>query len=235
MPQRDDLRHGAHAHGLRAEELQHANLGGRLVRWAEESGIHAFAKDGVRVAGDGSKCLAQGRVVGDGHVGKARTQRLFVGTGEGRYAHEVQVVGHEHQVAGRPRGLEATRGVGEQDRTHAEAAHDAHALHDAVDGVSLVEMHAALHADDGHACARAEAHVARVTDDGGRGHVREVGVGDLHESLQRVGECPEATSQHDADVRLQGRSLAQGEDAIVDAGGHTRPGRLRMGRHGGGD
>jgi len=40
----DDLRHGGHADGVRADRLQEAQLGGRLVVWPADHGVDAFAQ-----------------------------------------------------------------------------------------------------------------------------------------------------------------------------------------------
>ena len=78
-----------------------------------------------------------------GHVHESGAQGGIVGAVEGveaRHAHQVDVVGDEHDVAGLEGGVQAASGVGHDEGLHTQGAHDAdwkgHLLH----GVALVEV-----------------------------------------------------------------------------------------------
>ena len=117
------------------------------------------------------------------------------------HAREVQVIADDHQVAGGPARLEPARGVRDEHAGDAEPRHGPHAVHDLPERVALVDVHAALHADDRYVVDVTEAEVAGVPDHLRRGQVGERLVGNLDELGQAVGERAEPAAEDDADAR----------------------------------
>src|SRR6058998_3401887 len=70
-PRRDHLRHGRHPDGVRAEPREHAHLGRRLERRAEQRRVHALLEGDPLRARDVARHLAQLGVIGVAHVGEA--------------------------------------------------------------------------------------------------------------------------------------------------------------------
>jgi hypothetical protein len=83
----------------------------------------------------------------------------------------------------------------------------------------------------GDARDQAEAQVALVPDHAGRGHVRQIGVRDLHQLCEGVGEISQTAAEDDSDAGFDRHALANGEHAVIEAGGDRRRGRLGDGRH----
>ena len=96
--------------------VQHADLGRGLELRAQHPGVDAA----VQVQADVGRRLqcrrAQRRVVGRGHVDEAAVAGLAV---QRAALHDVQVVFHQHQRAGRHRRVQAAGGVGLQQRADA--------------------------------------------------------------------------------------------------------------------
>src|SRR2546426_69437 len=124
-PRDDHLRDGGHPHGVRAEPLQHPDLGGGLVRGAEQPDINPLLERDLRLPRHFPRQRPQPGVVGLTHVREA----LFPfqdGAGERVAEHEVDVVGDQHQRARPERESDAPGGVGDDQRPYAEARKYAH-------------------------------------------------------------------------------------------------------------
>ncbi len=218
------LEHGRHADEVGAEGGQHADLGRRLVARAREGGVDA----GLEAAGGGDRRgqRVQVRDVDEPLVGQVVGADQRVGPGE------VQVVGDGDEVAHRQAGADAAGGVGEQQAAAAEPGGRAHAVHDGVRVVALVEVDPAgehQHAGAAHGAGEDRAGVA---DDVGR---REAGVGHRHRGVaQPLGGGAEAGAEHDGDVEVAPQPLA--DQLGAEAGARPRVGggrggiRRRLGR-----
>ena len=99
-----------------------------------EAQVHALARGDARLRARLLGDLAQVRVVGVGHVGEARAQRVLVGAGQRVHAREVDVVGEHHQLARLVVDVHAAGRVREHERLHAEARQHADGEHDLRDG-----------------------------------------------------------------------------------------------------
>ena len=116
----DGLRHGGHAHGVRAEHARSAHLGGRFELRAGEVHVDALAQREVLLLGDFLGKLAQAGRVDIGHIGEARAEFLNVRAPEGTEVEELEVVGDEHQIARGILGVHRARGVRHDHRLCAE-------------------------------------------------------------------------------------------------------------------
>ena len=85
------------------------------------------------------------------------------------------------------------------------------------DRVTLVEVHATLHADDRHVVDVAEAEVARMPDHLRRRDVGDLRVGDLLDATERVRERAEPASEDDAHARRDAGARAHGLHGLLEA------------------
>jgi len=205
---RDALQDRRHADGVAAEPGEHPHLGRRLVGRSGEADVHAFGDVDLLGRGRFEELPAQPRRPGFGHVREAEPDRIGVRADERVAAGEVDVVADEHQ---RPRAearVEAAGGVGQQDRTRAQAFEEEYRLDDEAGVVALVEVEPPLEHDDGPLLQRTQQQPAGMAG-GGRGrparHVRE---GNRLDVPELVGQAAQARAEHDPELRHEVRPLA---------------------------
>ncbi len=210
----DDLVHGGHADEVGAEGAEGADLGGGLIGGAEDGEVDTFGQADVPAGGLLLGEVAEGGGVGVGHVEEALAgtrgdaEAGFVGPDGGVHAGEVDVVGDRDETALGQVGADAASGVGDDEGAAAEEAEDAGGEGHLGHGVALVGVDAALHDRDGDAVDVAEDELAGVSDDGGLGEVRDLGVGDRDLFLDAIGEVAEAGAEDDPDGGCVGAPLA---------------------------
>ena len=116
----DGLRHGGHAHGVRAEHARSAHLGGRFELRAGEVHVDALAQREVLLPGDFLRELAQAGRVDIGHIGEACAELVDIRPPERAKVEKLDVIGNEHQVACLVIGVHRARGVRHDHRLCAE-------------------------------------------------------------------------------------------------------------------
>src|SRR5262249_44543633 len=125
--------------------------------------------------------------------------------------------------------VDRARGVRDDERADPEAAEDADSEDHTVGPDSLVEMRATAHDGHGNAADRAEHERARVTHRGRHGPARNLAIGDLDGSFDRLGEPSQAAPEDDAGARFEVRPLANALDGCVDLiGAHVDPSATRV-------
>ena len=153
-----------------------------------------------RRAAVASRRRAQRRVVGLRQVGEARAEPLVVGPLERVVAEQVQVVLDPHQVARLVLGVDAARGVGEEEQPRPQERQHPRAEGHVGGAPPLVAVHAPL--QRGHRerpLRRGEVPhhqppgVALHPRDGELG---DAGVGDGHRALEAGGEAAQARAEH---------------------------------------
>ena len=144
MPRDEDLGHGAHADRVGAPTAHHPELRGRLVVRTGDGDVDAFAQ----VVVDRVRELAERFGVRPDHVREARAQPVVVRPAQGVGAHEVDVVGDDHEVAGHKGGVQAAASVRDDERVDAPRPQDADREADRGDVVALVVMEPPAHHRD---------------------------------------------------------------------------------------
>ncbi len=96
----DDLEHGRHPDRVRAETLQHAQLGAGLVGRPREHDVDPLVEADAGPFGGGAGPSRQLGVVRVGQGREPRAEDVDVGTEQRVVARQVEVVGDEHQLAG---------------------------------------------------------------------------------------------------------------------------------------
>ena len=192
----DGLRHGGHAHGVRAEHARGAHLGGGFKLRAGEVHVDALAQREVLLLGDFLGKLAQAGGVDIGHIGEACAELVDIRPPERAKVEKLDVIGNEHQIARGILGVHRARGVRHDHRLCAKQADDAAGVGGVLHGVSLVAVHSALH--DRHALAAqlTENEAALVSRRGGRAEVRDVRIAHAGARLDAVAEKAQAAAEH---------------------------------------
>ena len=91
----------------------------------------------------------------------------------------------------------------EDDGADSHAAEDAHGEGDFMSGISLVEMHAALHDGDGDRVGVADHELSGVADGGGARECGDFGVGNAGGVGEGIGERAQAGAEDQADAWAQ--------------------------------
>ena len=112
----------------------------------------------------GPEQLLQIRRVAVAHVREPGTEAIVVGPDQRVAPHEIDVIVDDHQRALCERGVDAARGVGQNETLHAESSHHARGEHDGCEIVAFVEMHATRERGDPPARHRADDEPAGMTD-----------------------------------------------------------------------
>ena len=171
MAGHNDLRGGAHAHGICADGPEVAVLGRRLIGRAGAGHVHAFLQPDAVLGGNLFRLADEGRVVRTGHVREPRAEFLQVGTDE-RVRQQVDMVLDNHEVSHMESQVGAAGGVGDKEVSDAQDLHHADGQHHQVHAVPFIIMDAPLHGDDRFAGQRAHNEIAFMADS--RAH-RETG------------------------------------------------------------
>ena len=145
--------------------------------------------------------LPQLRGVHPGDIEEPGAEVLHVGTQEGAGAVQLDVVPEDHHVPGAVVPVHGPGGVGENEGFHAQQSQDPDGDDQLLEGIALVGVEAAGHADHGPAGDRAEDQLPGVGGHGGEQEIGDVPVIHLHRVLNLPGEGPQAGAQDDADLR----------------------------------
>lgn len=125
--------------------------------------------------------------------------------------------------------FEASRGIGDEDHSNAEASHDLHGENDGLHGVAFVAVEAASEANGGEAVEGADDHFAVVAGDcavGGKAGDLVVGDGEARRGfivVDGVGEGGEARAADDSDG---GRGDFVLLELVEDVGGGVAVGEV---------
>ena len=201
----DDLVHGRHADEVGSQDAEGADFGRGFEAGAEDGEVDTFGEEELLPDSFLDSQGAEMQGVGGGHVEETlacvgdHTEARLVGAQGGVGSGEVDVVGDGDDGALREVGADAAGGVGDDEGLATEEAEDASGEGDLVHGVALVGVDAALHDGYGDASYVAQDEVAGVTDDGGLGEVRDIGIGDACGGFNVGGEVAEARAEDDAD------------------------------------
>ena len=107
---------------------------------------------------------------------------------------------NEHQVTHLEAGVDAAGGIGHDQGRHTQLLHHPHGENDVGQCVTLIEMEAALHADDGLAAKAARHELALVARGGGADKVGNLAVGDDVLVLDHLGNAAQAGAQNETDA-----------------------------------
>ena len=172
----DDFGDGGHADGIGSEDAVHL-----VLRWGFVGGplggeVDALDGADALLAGYLARHVEEGVVVGLVHVGETGSGGE-VGTVEGMFGHEVDVVGDEHEVANAECGVHAARGVANEEVLDAQFVHDANGEGHLLHVVAFVVVKASLHGHHVLAAQTAEEELAAVSLHGAHGKVGNVAIG----------------------------------------------------------
>ena len=113
------------------------------------------------------------------------------------------MVGDEDELSRDEIFADASAGIRQHDRPHAEATEHAHTEYDLRGREALVKVRAAAHDGERHAADRPERERPRVPERSRHGPARDLAVGDLDRGLQLVREPAEAAPEHHGNARLE--------------------------------
>lgn len=217
VPRRDGFVHGGHAHEVRAHRLKHPDLRRSFVAGAGHGRVHAILgqlADCVRASplqtsdlGADPRMVAQSGRVHLGHIREPRTKSVIVLALERVLPKQVEVIAHEHQIAGLVGRVDAARGVGEDDRATAKTDQGAHRMHEVRHGVTLVRVAAALEGDDRLFSDRSAPEHSGVSCDSRDQEVRDLGVGNRNRIADGFRVSAQAGAEHQADRRATSAKL----------------------------
>jgi len=152
--------------------------------------------------------IAELAVVRPAHIRETRPERRIVGSAQRRkagHAHEVDMVGDQHDVTRHVLRMDRAGGVGQDHGLHAQQLHDADRQRDVLQVVAFIEMgppllhkhrHALKLADQDPACMAKHSRLRPVRDVRA---LQNIGV------LDGVGQITQPGAQHQAYARLMAR------------------------------
>jgi hypothetical protein len=179
---------------------KHADFRGCLELRAHDPGVDPFVQHGARGLRGLSREPAQLRVVGIGHGYKTAVAGLMQ---QRRLLHQVQVIGEQHQAAGRHVALQAAGSIRLHEHTHTQRSQCAqHALHrrDVTGLVGVLAPAEHQHVAPGQA---AGAHESGMSADGQHRKARQFAVGDVLRLRDFVGHAAPAGAQQQRKPGLQ--------------------------------
>ena len=91
---------------------------------------------------------------------------------------KIDMVGNDHQVAGKERGIDSSCGIGDEKVLHADFMQHAHRKRDLLHGIAFVVVETSLHGDDVLPAESADEEVAFVPLHGGHREMGDGGIGD---------------------------------------------------------
>ena len=88
-------------------------------------------------------------------------------------------IGDQHQSTGMKRGIDSSRGVGEDHRTDAQLMHDANRKYDIAYRMPFIKMKSSAHQNDAFSVQTHRNEFSGMTGYGGPGKARNIGIGKL--------------------------------------------------------
>src|SRR5438105_1569054 len=204
----EDFGNGAHPDRVRAEAAQHPQLGGRLEVWTGHRDVDALAEVRVDLVRERAELLG----VGPDHVGKPRPELLVVRAAQRIGTHEVDVVVHDHEVAGLEARIEAPRRVRDDERLDSPGAQDTDRECDRLRLIAFVVMEPSVHDGDILALQPADDELARVAGRRASLEAGDLGIRDARGGGDLLGEAAEAAPQDHRDLRRGPRLRANRRD-----------------------
>ena len=201
MPRGDDLLAHGHGHGIGAPRAEHPDFRGRLEGRAEQAQVDALLHgDGQRLGGLSGQ-LAQRRIVSVQHAEEARGHGVGLGARDGVAAREVQLVGHDAEVADTKGLVDGAGGVGGDKRCRPEPGHEPHGEGDLLSGIALVAVKAPLHGEHALAAQLAGHEAPHVPVGRGYAHAGHLTEGDEDRVGDALSQRTEPRSQDKAHLR----------------------------------
>ena len=127
---------------------------------------------------------------------------------------------------GRYLGIDAARGVRDDERADPEPTEHAHAERHAIRADALVEMRTPAHDRERHASERAEHQRARMPDRRRDRPAGNLGIRDLDRLGELVGQSAQPAAEDHPDARRELRPLPDSADGVVET--HTEPSATRL-------
>ena len=140
--------------------------------------------------------LKPGRVK-SGAVRKAGAELRQVLAPERGISEELQLIGNEHNVPCIPAGVDATGGVGDDERLNPQKPEYPDGIADLLHGVALVVVHPPLHDRDPAALQRAEHQSAFVTEGGGTPEMGDLAIGHIDRSFHLLAQLTQPGAENE--------------------------------------
>ena len=217
MARRDDLFAHRHGHGVSAPRAEHLNLRRRLEGGAEQPQIHALLHGNGQRLGSLPGQLAQDRVVSVQHREEPRGHGVGFGTGDGVAAREIQLVGHDAEIADAVALVDGAGGIGSDEHVRAECRHQPHGEGDLLGGIALIAMEPPLHGEHPPAAQHAGHEAPHMPVGRGDAHAGHLAEGNEDRIGDALGQRTKSRAQDEAHLR------PEGAEALL----HHRLGRIQ--------
>ena len=148
MRRRDDLEHSGHTDRIRTERAERADLRRGLELRAVHADVYAASQHRAALFRRRERLFAQRWRIGERHVREARAERSVIRAGQRALSRQVDMVLDEHEIAHLEAGIDAARGIRDDECAHAELLQHIDRISDLVRRVALVAVQTALHTDD---------------------------------------------------------------------------------------
>ena len=204
MPRDDDLRHGAHADGVRPHTGKGADLGGCLITGPHKSHIDALLIGDAHFIGSLLGKASQRHAVRFGHVRETEAKPFIVEADQRIGTHHVDKIGDKHQCSRCKAAVDAAAGVGQHHLLHAQQLQNIKGVTDLFHGVALVKVKAALQRIDLLFAQLTHQQSALMPLYRGHGKIWNIPVGEFFCFRKISGQVAKAGTQHHGDLRTFG-------------------------------
>ena len=137
------------------------------------------------------------------HVRKSGAEPRVIGSGQGIFAHQVDVVPDEGQIARLMIRMNAPRRIGEDDPLDPPSAQRTDRMDDGIHGQSFIGVKPAGQAGHGYAVDGADQQLPLVAEDRGDMEIRDVAEWDTDGLLQQCCGIASSRTQDDGQARFQ--------------------------------
>lgn len=216
MPRHEHFGDGRHARAIAAQTAQHRVFGRGFEIRAGHGRINAFPGADVVLPRDVQRPGAQTGVVRLRQIGEARAEAFVVGAAQRVVGQQVDVVAHDHEVAGTQVGIHAAGGIGDDEPFDAEPFQHPDRERDLLHRPALVPVKTAGHDHNRMPAEPAENQLARMALHGAGGEMWNVGVVDFGFHRHVAGQAVQPGAEHDAGAGLEVRSGAEEGEGFVD-------------------
>ena len=218
----EGLGNGGHAHGVGPQKAGRPDFRRGLKLRAGEEHIGPLVDPERRTFGAVQGQLPQLRGVHPGHVEEPGAEILHIGPPEGAVPVQLDMVPNDHHVPGAVVPVDGPGGVGENGGPDSQQLQNPDGDDQLLEGVALVGVEAAGHADHPPARHRAENQLPGVGGHGGEQKMGDLGVIHGHRVFDGLGEGPQAGAQDNADfrgnVRFRPQKICGGLEIFIGIG-----------------
>src|SRR5579859_1779488 len=201
MPGDNHFWNSRHAHCIRPNGAQEADLGRSLIAWARDRHIHAFADVDAQPPAFFQRHLAKSRVIGFGHVDKADAEAFVVGADQRIAALKIDVVFQDHQAALLELQVDSTGSVGQQRSLYTHARKDTHGKRDSLHGIAFIVVDAARHHRYRRLANLPNHQISSMANGAGAWEVGNRGIRNHLGIIELFRERPQARAQYQSDPR----------------------------------